>query len=77
MPMTQIVIDADLLGRLNGLKGPAELCDESGRLLGHFVPAVDEPIRPEPGDGCPFTPEELERFRHEEGGMPLAEFWEN
>jgi hypothetical protein len=73
--MTQVVIDATLRARLNGLTEPTAFCDEGGRLLGHFVPAAAVPFVPPASDGCPYTPEDLERFRREAGGMPLAEFW--
>jgi hypothetical protein len=39
--MTQIIVDAALSNQLHDLKSPAELCDPSGRVLGHFVPASD------------------------------------
>ena len=73
--MTQVVIDDALRARLNGLKDQVEFRDESGRLLGHFIPAVQAGFVPPPSDGCPYTPEELERFRRETGGKPLPEIW--
>jgi hypothetical protein len=73
--MTRVVIDEALRARLNGLAEQAEFRDESGRLLGHFVPAAHAGFVPPPSDGCPYSPEELERFRRETGGKPLAEIW--
>jgi hypothetical protein len=57
--MRKIVIDSYLRSILQGVNQPAELCDESGRVLGHFVPTGDlsqyEPRGPQVSD------EELER----------------
>jgi hypothetical protein len=73
--MSEIVIDSALRARLNGLTEMTAFCDESGRLIGHFVPAVKAPFVPPASDGCPYTPEQLDQFRRETGGVPLAEFW--
>jgi hypothetical protein len=57
--MSRIVVDAELRNRLLNLMEPLEFCDESGRVLGRFLPAGDPsehpPSGPEVGD------EELER----------------
>jgi hypothetical protein len=73
--MSHITIDADLLARLNGLGEPLEFRNESGRVLGHFIPALKPAVQPHPEDGCPYTAEELQRMRNEKGGRPLAEIW--
>lgn len=39
--MPKIVIDAALRGQLQAITQPVELCDDSGRVLGRFVPAVE------------------------------------
>ena len=54
-----------------------EIRDESGRLLGYFVPDDEEDglFVPPPEDKCPYTPEELAEMEKETGGMTLAEFW--
>lgn len=45
--MTKIVVDHDIREKLLGLKQPLEICDEDGRVLGHFVPdRSKEPILP-------------------------------
>jgi hypothetical protein len=60
--MTQIVIDAALEKKLHALSEVAELCNESGRVIGRFLPAVDlshyEPLEPQ------ISKEELERRKH-------------
>jgi hypothetical protein len=62
-PMTQVVVDQALLAQLHGLTQPLELCDGSGRVLAHLVPALDpsqyELVEPE------LSQEELQRRRLE------------
>lgn len=57
--MTRIVLDNALRSKLMDFAHPMELCDETGRVLGMFVPAVDyaavERARP------PISNEELDR----------------
>jgi hypothetical protein len=54
--MTKVTVDATLQGKLNNLTHPVELCDESGRLVGQFIPNLVEPRLDE---------EELERRERE------------
>jgi hypothetical protein len=70
--MTKIIVDEPLRAKLNGLESEAELCDEAGQILGHFVPkglysqlygwAKSQ-----------FSDEELEQARQEAGGFTTAE----
>jgi hypothetical protein len=57
--MNRIVIDANLPSVLLQAAEPAELCDESGRVIGRFLP------QPDPAEYGPLEPqvseEELER----------------
>jgi hypothetical protein len=50
--MTRIVLDAAFWSKLQDLKQPLELCDESGRVLARLVPVPDpsehEPTHPDP-----------------------------
>lgn len=39
--MTQIIVDPGLSKQLHGLGQAVELCDQSGKILGRFVPAID------------------------------------
>jgi len=71
--MTRITVPQSLNVQLDTLSEPAELVDETGRSLGHFVPTANSTSR----DECPCSPEELERMRNEEGGRPLAEIWKS
>ncbi|HUY33811.1 MAG TPA: hypothetical protein VMV69_13765 [Pirellulales bacterium] len=68
--MTRIVVDAMLRERLTGSSEPLELCDESGRVLGRFIPKIDwEAIERE----RPKRTEEEMRLREQEKGMSIAE----
>lgn len=63
--MTRIILDAALLEKLHHLKGPLELCDESGQVRAKVVPTVglsqDQPCEP------PFSEEELQRREQSKG----------
>jgi hypothetical protein len=40
--LIQIVLDKSLRSKLNDLSKPADLCDESGRVLARLIPVLDE-----------------------------------
>jgi hypothetical protein len=69
--MTKVVVDATLKSKLHNLTRRLELCDESGELLGTFVPKVDyeevERARPK------LSQEELMQRRDEKDGFTTAE----
>jgi hypothetical protein len=75
--MTKVLVDEDLGARLGHLAEHAELCDNTGRTLGYFLPpAVFEKLF------CaslqvPFSEEEIARRREATGGRPLAEIWQS
>lgn len=39
--MTRVTLDSELRSRLFGLREPLELCDETGRVVAHVLPAFD------------------------------------
>jgi hypothetical protein len=39
--MTRVIIDEALRKKLHGLNAVLEFCDESGRILGRFLPRPD------------------------------------
>jgi hypothetical protein len=41
MIMQKLIVDPSTLAKLTTLREPYEVCDESGRLVGRFFPAVD------------------------------------
>ena len=75
--MSRMTIDEPLSTELGGLTTPVELYDASGRMIGHFVPAVSAQVVPHPSDECPYSIEELARMQQETGGRSLAEIWKS
>ena len=57
--MQRVSIDSALLSQLLTIGQPVELCNESGQVLGKFIPAINmadwEPVGPD------ITREELDR----------------
>ncbi len=41
--MTKVTIEASFRGKFLDFKEPLELCDESGKVVGRFLPSVGEP----------------------------------
>ena len=70
--MPRVTIDASTWAKLQALRDVAALCDESGRIVGHFHPG---PSRDANGNIIiPISEEELERrSREERGGRPLQD----
>lgn len=75
--MGKVLLDDALKARLNGMNEPLEIRDENGTIVGHFLPAESyrKLVYAAAEAACPFSPEELERRRHETGGRALAEIW--
>lgn len=69
--MSKIVVDDVLQAKLSQLLQPAELCDAQGKLLGHFMPAIDTEFLA--AMQSPASDEELARREREETGRPLAD----
>lgn len=69
--MGKIVIDAVLREKLQTVTQPVELCDESGQVLGRYIPALDlsqyEPWEPQ------ISEEELQRREKSEKWYTTAE----
>ena len=69
--MVRVTIDETFRSKLGSLDSPLELCDESGRVVGHFIPEQDRSIYE--GVECPISDEELERRLSEDTGRPLED----
>ena len=67
--MVRVTVDAAFCSQLGGLDSPLELCDETGRVVGHFIPQQDRSIYE--GVESPVSDEELERRFRDESGRPL------
>jgi hypothetical protein len=70
--MTKVVVDPAFGAKITGLTGAVELCDESGRTLGYFHPAMSEGSAPQRLQS-PHSDEEIERRRQDRRGRPLAD----
>jgi hypothetical protein len=75
--MSKVIVDELLGSKLAECATPVELCDQSGRLLGHFIPADQAETISRPADGCPHSEAELQMLRKQTGGRPLAEIWKS
>jgi hypothetical protein len=75
--MGRITLDHGLKSKLNGLTEPMELADESGQTIGHFLPSdhYQQLLYRLAEAQCPYTREQLEKMRQEEGGQTLSDFW--
>jgi hypothetical protein len=75
--MGKLILDPVLKARLNGMNEPMELCDESGRTVGHFLPVAtfQKMLYAAVESACPLSPAELQARQHETGGRSLAEIW--
>ena len=73
--MTKVMIDESLRSKLNGMDDQVELCDESGRTMGHFLPDAVYRKLLYAFDQCPYSEEELRGHMEEPGGRPLDEIW--
>jgi hypothetical protein len=71
--MNRITVEGPIKAQLDGLALPVEVVDETGRWLGHFVPAAAMVA----ADECPDSPHELERMHAEKGGRTLPEIWKS
>ncbi len=69
--MTRIVVDPVTLAKLEGVCQTVELCDAAGRVIGHFVPALDRSKHPDMEPR--ISTEELDRRLQAGGGRPLAD----
>ena len=68
--MQTLSVTGDLQNQLHGLRAPAQLCDDAGRLLGYFTPAGPTVYQ---GINSSTALEELRRRQAEGGGRPLKD----
>ena len=72
-----LVTDETLRAQLPPLDGVIKVFDENGQLVGHFLSAKCDLEVLECVRACPYSEEELERFRQETGGRTLDEIWKS
>lgn len=63
--MTRVIVDPVTKAKLASVRQKSELCDDSGHILGHFIPL--DPREPQ------ISEEEIERRLRQGGGRTLAE----
>lgn len=61
--MQKITIDRATREKLAAARGPVRLCDETGRVIGHFTPFADPSMYE--GVDAPISEEELRRREQE------------
>lgn len=71
--MIKVILDKPTLERLGGLIGPLALCDDTGKLRGHFIPAPDSDSYRTVE--VSFTKEDLDRATQDPNGHVLAELY--
>lgn len=73
--MSAVIIGPELREKLNGLNEELELQDETGRVLGHFVPSETyrKMLSALAQSTCRLSPEELEKLREQPGVHSWAE----
>jgi hypothetical protein len=73
--MVKVTVDDIMRAKLHNFDSRLELCDESGRVLGYFTPAVDQALYE--GVQSPSSEQELRRRSQQGGGRSLAEILEH
>jgi hypothetical protein len=71
--MTKLVVSSLLRSQLNNLDVQMELCDESGQLLGCFMPAAAANAAEYAWAKAQFSEAEAEIARRQTGGITTAE----
>ncbi len=69
--MTRVIVDPATRAKLADAHDPLEICDDSGKVSGHFIPLPDA-SRGESA-GPQVAEEELDRRERAGGGRGLAE----
>jgi len=75
--MGQIVLDQALRARLNGMTEEMQVRDESGQIVGYFVPAVAYNKLRAAILEVPFSKEAIDQFRNSGGAQTLEEIWKH
>jgi hypothetical protein len=73
--MGTITLDPVLRANLNGLNEQLEICDETGKPVGMYLPWEDYKRLLYRGVEIPLSKEVIEMRRKEKGGSSLQELW--
>ncbi|HEV2971500.1 MAG TPA: hypothetical protein VGY55_16105 [Pirellulales bacterium] len=71
--MTRVIVSAAIQAQLHNLDDVLEVCDESGRTLGFFHPAMQADRSTGEKIASPYSDREIEEFRKQRTGRPLSE----
>ena len=75
--MGKITLDEALRSKLNGLTEELEVCDETGRQVGFFLPRAVYQEMLASWSRTWVSDEELACLSLQTGGRPLAEIWKS
>jgi hypothetical protein len=73
--MTQITVDPSIQQMLGGMSSQVAFCNESGAVVGRYIPEADYIKMLYASYKCDLSEEEMERRRNETGGCSLEEIW--
>jgi hypothetical protein len=72
--MEKVLLTPGLEADFHGFQSPVEVCDAQGKSVGLFLPL--HPYKKLLANlVIPYSHEELDRRRQEQGGTSLEEFW--
>lgn len=69
--MTRMIVDPQISAKFRDVEEHVELDDESGSLVGYFIPGVDKSLYE--SVEVPVSDDELRRRQAKGGGRPLAD----
>jgi hypothetical protein len=75
--MSKITLDLNWQARFNGLKEPLEVCDEAGKMLGHFLPEAVYRRFLQAWADSQISDAEIAQLRQQSGGRSLTEIWKS
>ncbi len=75
--MSKVTLDNAWRAKFNGLTEPLELCDESGKTVGHFLPEDAYRRLLYALARTQVSDTEIAELRQQTGGRTLAEIWQN
>jgi hypothetical protein len=73
--MTQITVDPTLQQKIGDMTSQVAFCNESGAVVGRYIPEADYIKMLYASYKCDLSEEEWERRRAETGGSTLEEIW--
>lgn len=74
--MTKMLLDSSLRDKLNSFHEEVELCDETGKTVGHFLPAATYRDLLMGLSESVFDPQDVALGRTQKGGKTLLEIWQ-